>query len=423
MKYKKYEGNSYNIYTIKTNKFKNCIINVLFKDNIENFSDLASQNILKIVMSDTNKTYSKHRDLAIRKEELYNTSFYTDGYRMGNSFVAKFGVDFIAPEFIKEKNYLDEVIEFYFDMIMNPNVTNDEFDLTTFNVAKENMILSLKRIHENGTKYSVKRALQTSNINSISTKYLEEEDYEKVTPSNLYKTYKKLINNSFCEIYVIGNLDMDEVVSKIKKMFTLKMIKNHDLNTYVYNEKKNKVKITKEKDDFLQAHLVMGYNVDSLNSKEKIAFALFREILAGGLNSKLYQKLRNENSLCYSLAPIYFKYDSLMLIHVSFDEKNYNKCVSLINETIKEVKKGNITKEEFERAVKFFRSSLKLSSDNIDDILSNYIMYNYNEVPLIEEYESKLLEITLEDVINVVNKLSSNFVYLLSKGDESNGKD
>ena len=50
-------------------------------------------------------------------------------------------------------------------------------------------------------------------------------------------------------------------------------------------------------------------------------------------------------------------------------------------------------------------------------------MYNYNEVPLIEEYESKLLEITLEDVINVVNKLSSNFVYLLSKGDESNGKD
>ena len=423
MQYKKYEGNSYNIYTIKTDKFKNCVINVLFKDNIDKFEDLASLNILKLVMNDNNKTYNKRRSLSIKKEELYNSYFYTDGYRIGNSFLAKFGIDFIAPEFIKEKEYLDNVIEFYFDMIMNPNVVNDEFDLKTFNIEKEKIIVSLKRIHENATKYSVKRALQTSGIDSVSTKYLEEEDYEKVTPATLYKTYKKIINNSFCEIYIIGNLNMDEVVSKIKKSFNLKMIKNHEFNTYVYNKKSKKVSITKEKDNFIQANLVMGYNVDKLNDKEKIAFTIFREILAGGLNSKLYQKLRNDNSLCYSLSPIYFKYDSLMLIHVSFDEKNYQKCVSLINKTIREMKKGNITNDEFERAVKFLKSSIKLSNDNIDNILSNYIMHNYGEVPLIEEYEQKLLEITLEDVINVVNKLSSNFVYLLSKGDNDNGKD
>lgn len=423
MKYKKYDGNSYNIYTIKTDKFKSCIINVVFKDKLEKYEDLASLNMLKAVMSDNNKTYNKHRKLAIRKEELYNTSFYTDGYRVGDSYLAKFGVEFIAPEYIKEENYLDEVIKFYFDMILNPNVTNDEFDLKTFNLEKENMILSLKRIHENSTKYSVKRSLQTSSIDSFSTKYLEEEDYEKVTPSSLYKVYQKLINNSFCEVYIIGNLDMDSVVSKIKRAFNIKMIKNHEYHTYIYNDKVKKVKVTKEKDNFLQAHLIMGYNIDELNLKEKIAFSVFKEILAGGLNSKLYQKLRNENSLCYSLTPIYFKYDSLMLIHVSFDEKNYKKCVSMINQEIREIKNGNISDDEFERVIKYIRTSIKLSSDNISDILSNYIVHNYDQIPLIEEYESKLLEITIDDVVNIVNKLSANFVYLLSKGDESNGKD
>ena len=36
MQYKKFEGSTYNIYTVKTDKFKSCIINVIFRDNIEN---------------------------------------------------------------------------------------------------------------------------------------------------------------------------------------------------------------------------------------------------------------------------------------------------------------------------------------------------------------------------------------------------
>ena len=422
MKYKKYDGTSYNIYTVKTDKFKNCVISVIFKDNLKDYSDLASLNMLKLIMRDNNKTYNNHRSLVIKKEELYSASFYTDGYRVGNSFLAEFGIDFISPEFIKEKDYLDEVIKFNFDMIMNPNVTNDEFDLKTFNLKKDDLILSLKRIHENGTKYSVKRALQTSNINTISTKYLEESDYKKITPSSLYKTYKKLINNSFCEIYVVGNLDMDEVVSKIKKNFNLKMIKNHSLETFINNCDAKKTKSVHEKDEFMQAHLVMGYTIPELDTKEKIAFGIYREILAGGMNSKLYKKLRVENSLCYSLAPIYFKYDSLMLIHVSFDEVNYKKCVNLIKSEIKKIKNGEISTEEYERAIQFSKNSLKVAHDNINQILGNYIVYNYGEIPLLDEYENMISEVTIDDVIKVANKLIYNFTYLLSKGDNKDEK-
>ena len=423
MQYKKYEGNAYNIYTIKTDKFKSCIINVVFKDNFTDKSDKAHLNVLKNMLVKSNKTYSKHRDLVIRREELYNTSFYTCSHRIGQSLELEMGVEFIAPEFIKEENYLKDVIEFNFDMIKNPDVENDEFNLKNFNIVIDNLILGTKRVHESGARYSYKRALQTMDPDALVANYLEEEDYQRITPTSLYEFYKKVINNWLCEIYVIGNLNMDEVVSLIKKNFALKMIKDRELICYVDNKKRKKVKVTKEQDEFIQAHLVIGYNIEKLSEKELITFSVFREILGGGLNSKLYQKLRADNSLCYSLQPIYYKFDRLLLIHVSFDEKNYKKCVKLINESIKEIKDGKVSEDEFTRAIAYIKSSMKASKDNINNILDNYILHNYIDLPLIDECDKLFDSVKIEDVINIANKLTPNFVYLLAKGDNENGKD
>lgn len=415
MQYKKYDGNSYNIYTIKTDKFKSCIINVIFRNNLDDPNILAHLNMLKSIMVQTNKTYNTRRDLIIKTEELYNASFYTSVHRLGNSYEIGFGTEFINPYYVKEKNYLDNIIEFNFDMINNPDVKNDEFNLKMFNVVKERLILSSESIIESGPKFSIKRAFYNMDPDSLSSKYMEREDYEKITPTSLYKTYKKIIENSICDIYVVGDIDMDEISQKIKKYFNLKMVKNHELDLYTQNKKRKKIKIIKEKSNYLQANLVVGYNIDSLDEKEKIAFRFFVEIFGGGLSSKLYQNLREKNSLCYSVRPIYYKYDNLLFVHVAFDEQNYDEAVKLIEQSMKEMKNGKITEEEFDRAKKSLQFSFKLSKDNINSIMDNYIFYNLKEVPILEEYENKLCDVTVNDVVAVAKKVTQNFVYLLGK--------
>ena len=418
MQYKKYECNTYNIYTIKTNRFKSCVLSVIFRDNIKDKKILPYITMLKSIMADSNKTYNKHRDMTIRSEELYNASFYTSGNRFGNSYSFELGTEFINPLYVKEKNYLDDVISYNFDMILNPNVENDEFDLKVYNKVKENVITNIERIHESGPKYSFKRALYNMDNKSISSYYVSREDIENITPSKLYTKYKEIINNSLCDIYVIGDLDMDEVVSIIKKKFNPKMIKQRELELYIDNKKHKKVRIFKEKDKFVQANMVCGFNIDRLDGKEKLAVKLFNEIAAGGMNSKLYQKLRVENSLCYSLSPIYYKYDNLFLLHVSFDETNYNKATKLIDKAMIELKNGNITEEEFDRAKKSLQFSFKVAKDSINTVLDNYIFHNLDGIPLLEDYEEELSKITIDDVVNVANKLTPNFIYLLGKGDE-----
>lgn len=417
MQYKKFEGSTYNIYTIKTDKFKSCIINVIFRDNIKNKDILANLSMLKSLIVDSSKKYPNRRELSIRCEELYNASFFASVHRLGNSYELNLGTEFINPEFVKEKNYLDEIIKFNFEMILNPNVVNDEFDLKSFNVVKNKLITSTKRIRESGPKYAIKRAFYNMDPDSLSSLYMEESDYERITPSSLYKNYKDIINKSVCDVYVIGNMDMEEVVSKIKEEFNIKMVKNHSFELYTKNKKRKKVKVVKETDEYVQANLVCGYNIDDLNEKEKIAMRFFVEIFGGGMNSKLYQNLRVKNSLCYGVRPIYYKYDNLLFVHVSFDECNYDKAVKLIKESMKDMVSGNITLEEFDRAKKSLQFSFKLSKDNITSILDNYIFNNLGEIPILEDYENKINDITLEDVVNVSKKLTPNFIYLLGKGD------
>lgn len=415
MQYKKYEANSYNIYTIKTDKFKSCIVNTIFRNDLDDPNILAHLNMLKSILVQTNKTYNTRRNLIIKCEELYNASFFASVHRLGNSYEFDVGTEFINPYYVKEKDYLDNVLEFNFDMIKNPNVNDDEFDFKIFNIVKEKLILASESIVESGPKYSIKRAFLNMDPDSLSSKYMEREDYEKITPTSLYKTYKQIIEKSICDIYVIGDMDMDEVAEKIKKYFNLKMVKNHELDLYTENKKRKKVKTVRENSEYVQANLVIGYNIDTLNEKEKIAFRFFVEIFGGGMNSKLYQNLRVKNSLCYSVRPIYYKYDNLLFVHVSFDEINYDKTVKLINQAMRDMKNGKITEEEFDRAKKSLQFSFKLSKDNISSIMDNYIFHNLGEVPILEDYENKLCDITIEEVVEIGKKITPNFVYLLGK--------
>lgn len=419
MQYKKYECKAYNIHTVKTDKYKSCIIEVIFRDNIIDNKIMSELLMLRKILCSSNKNYKNKRELCIKREELYNAFFQTNSSRIGESYELSFSTEFINPYYIKEENYIDELISFSFDMILNPDVNNDEFNLKKFNVAKESTLIGIDKIHESGPRFSIKRALENMDPNSLSSKYITKEEIELMTPSSLYKTYNNIITSSICDVYVIGDLDMDDVVEKINKYLNLKVIKNHELNLYVDNKKRKKALIVKETDEFVQANLVVGYNVDELNDKEKIIVKVFIEIFGGGITSKLFQNLREKNSLCYGVRPIYYKYDNLLFVHVSFDEENYDKAMKLINSSMDEMKKGIISDEEFDRAIKSLLFSTKMTKDSIGRVLDNYIFNDLGQIPLIDEIETKLLEITKEDVINISKKFTLNFTYLLGKDGEN----
>lgn len=419
MEYKIHDCKSYKIHTIKTDKFKNCSMEIMFRKKLDK-KEITQNNMLVDMITHSSKRYPKKRDVAIELENLYSASFRGFTTRLGSSVMLSFVLDFLNPKYC-EKGYLEEVLSMPFEMLLNPNISNGKFDERSFNIIKNRLKSDIESLKENAAKYAFRRSLLNMDENSPSsynmTGYLE--DLESITPSNLVDSYNKLLSDYTCDIFVIGNLDMEEVVSTIKSKFNNRTIKVDKIKLYVDNDLRKKHIDVEETGKYEQDSFIMIYNLDNLNERERnFVIHIYNIILgSGGLTSKLYRYLREENSLCYNVSSMVQKYDGLLMIYSGIDAKDKDLCIELVNKAMKEMSNGEFSDTELDNAIKTVISSLKMGEDTQGGIINNYLFNYLDNLPLYEERVKEFKTVTKEEVINISKKIKLNTIYLL-KGED-----
>ena len=416
MKYKTYNCNSFNIYTIKTDRFKTSHLEVIFK-NVLKKEEIGTYSFLADMLSEGCKKYPRKKDLITRFEELYKIVIYASTMRVGNVIDLHVSLDFINPEYIEDEGYIEDVIKTLFEVINNPNVCNDEFDLKTFNIVKERLRREINSLKENPVKQSIKEAIKTMDSNSPTSYEIlgTIEELENITPAKLYNAYKSLRKNFKVDVFLIGNLDMDNVASLIKKYFKNRYIIENKLDLMVDNKEIKRLVVKSMASDNVQANLVMIFNLKKLTEIEKnITFNVFNYLYgSGGLTSKLYQSIREKNSLCYAISSMYLKYDKLLLVHISLEQANVKKATSLVKKELKNMQVGNFTEEELKDAINNMIVSLDMAQDNNVSIINNYVFHVFDNLPMPEERVEMFKNIKKEDVINVAKKVKLNTVFTL----------
>lgn len=404
-----YKG--YNLYTIKTEKFKTCHIEIIFRNNV-NVYELTIRNVLFDILIESTKKYKTNRLLKLRLEELYNACIYTTTTKTGEAIITNLCIDFLNPEY-SEESIVEDSLKLLFEIIFNPLVYNNEFDSLTLEYIKKRQESDLKSIIENPTKKAIINALKT--LKSTPTSYDTNgniEDLYKINTSNLYEYYNKVLENDYIDIFIIGNLDMDKTSNIIKKYNKFNTIKNHKFNIYTKEIKRKLIKTTSES-SYNQSKLVLFLNLNNLTTREKNYVSnLYNIILGGGsLQTKLSKKLRIDNSLCYNVSSSYLKYDNLIMIYTGITINEEEKAIKLIKECIKEMK-SNITDEELNEAKELITTSLKMIPDNPGRIIDNQF---YNELGLIDDLQTRIetfKEITKEEIYNLTNKITLCNIYI-----------
>lgn len=422
MKYKAFEFDTFTIYTIKTDKFKNCHMEITFYDNAKK-EELGLRNFLVDMLCHSTKKYPKRKDLVIQLEELYQSFFYGVSSKVGNMVLSSFVYDFINPVYVNDTSYLKKVLSFPFEIIENPNVKEEAFDERIFQIIQKRILSDIESIKENSMNYAFQHALQNMDSDSITSASVlgTKEEIQGITPESLYEYYRKFYENSLCNIYIIGDLDMEEVAKIIQGAFHNNCVKNHSVMPYVQNKLRKRELVTKEPSNFGQTNLIVGFNLEKLSKEEMFGgLAFFDEILcSGGLKSKIYAALREDNQLCYSVSSIVSKYDGMYYVYVGLDEKNVSLAVKLIKKCIKEMAQGKISDEEMEMARKQLSTSLEIVLDNQNSLVNNYTFHTIVGSPLYKDLKDTYKNITKKDLKSLGKKLKINFVYALQGEGES----
>ena len=423
MIYKTYKTNSYNIYTIKTDKFKTCHMEIIFRNNIKK-EEITKRSLLTELLVENTSKYNTRRKMIIELEDLYNSYFYGITNRVGSSILTAFCFDFINPKLVNEK--IDEFIKFPLEAILKPNVSNDEFDITTFEYIKERVKKDIESIVEEPKNYSISKLLENMCKNTESKININGyiEDLDNINNSNLFDYYKEMIKHDYIDIYIIGNLDLDNVSKIIEDNFKINILKSHKVNYNIINKSINVPKKIYDYYPFSQENICIGYNIENPTDFEKNYVAhVFNNILGGGsLESKLYQTLRNENSLCYNCVSLYHKYDNLILLHTAISKKNENTAINLMKKAMSDMKKGNITTKEIDNAKQLIITTINISLDVPGRIIDNYLFKNLYGLEDLDTRVQKYNKVTKQDIMNFAKKIKLNTILCVRDGENERNK-
>lgn len=421
MEYKKIENNEYNIHIINSNRFKTmCIELVLTKEFNE--KDIAYSNLLTGNMVYSTKKYNTKNKIAIAGEELYGARVSSSYSISGKCQSLSFSLGFLNPKYTEEK-YLKESIDFLYEVIFNPNVKNEEFDNDFFDIIKKENIVKVNSIKDNpnsfaGVEYSKIMYKGTpSSRGSIPT--LEELD--KITPKNLYEFYKALFEGSYrINVIIAGEIEDESTILSLVEN-KLKNIKGSKEKLEFKIEHKYNDKLIEKIDSlpYNQSKLYMGYRLNNLTMHEMTHVLRVYNTILGTMNdSLLFNIVREENSLCYSIGSYYSKYNPSLTIYAGINKTNYDKTVELIKKCVELMK----DKKTIERLMPFAKKTINTYLNNYYDDgraqINYYFSSEFEYTEDIETIREKIESVTVDEIIALNDKISLSVIYLL-KGDNN----
>ncbi len=420
MKYKKFNESSYTLNIIKTNRFKTCRIEIVFRSNF-NVDELTKRSMLLDLLTFSSNKYPTQREMSIALENLYNSSFYSINSKLGNSLISSICFEFINPKYIKNIT-LKEFLSFPFEAIQNPHIQNDRFDELDFNIIKNRLKAEILSIKDNPKKYAFLQAFKKMCPNQPISYEINGniESLNKLSVKDLFNFYKYFMNHNYCDIFIVGDLPFKETSSIIKESFNLRSIKNFPIILRTDFLPKSRVKKFASKENYKQSNLVIACQVLKLTKIEELsAFPIFNTIFGGNsLDTKLAKYLRQQNAFCYSTASYYFKYDHILLIHAGINKKNKNIAIKLIKKALKEMQKGDFNEKELKNAKKSITNILKRMEDTQSSIVNNYLFKNIDDLPLYEDRIPLIENVTKNDIIKIANKIKIDTIFMLEGVDD-----
>ncbi len=412
MEYRKILKSSYNLHLIKTDKFKTLFFKFVFRDDLIK-EDVTIRNLLINMLDESTSKYNTNRLLNIRKEELYDLSTNFRNRRVGNQILSELSFEMIDTLYT-EKSCLYETIDFIKEVIFNPLFTLEKLNLEKKLLYED--IKELDTIPNVKALLSLKRTMDSNNSFSIQTSgYLD--DLEKITLDDIKTYYKKFINNSLIDIYVVGNIDFYEIEKLITeniKFNTIKKEKDSIYNNYI--NKKKVIAIKEEDSNYKQSKLCIGLNIKNPSDTDiKYNAILYNMILGNSPESLLFNNVREKKSLAYDVTSSYFKNDNIIIITTGINKENYKLCIDAIKCEIKNIENGNFTSSHLENCKTLIKSILKESFDFQNTITEYYFGLSYLKLDNIERQIENIDKVTKEDIIEFSKKVKIDSIYFLKE--------
>lgn len=318
--------------------------------------------------------------------------------------------------------HIDKAIDVLTDMLFNSEFNENDIE------KEAKVIIEEISMYEDNPEDIVFTELQKNVWKNSPLEYSilgTKENISNFKQQDFFNYMKEKYVGENTVIAIAGNFDKERILNTIKDKVKnmIKGVSSLEANkSYVYIPSKTKVY-----KDIEQLHLVISFEGVSFNSKYNYSMSLLNTIFGGGMSSILFQKIREEHGLAYSIYSYNSNYinNGLFNIYVGLNKSQLDKTISIIKHEINNLKKVKISKEQIDKTKEQLKSNyiigLESTSNRMSSIGRSKILLGRIKTP--DEIIKEVDLIKKEDIdylIDTVFNIDKMSISLVGRVDDIN---
>lgn len=302
--------------------------------------------------------------------------------------------------------YFETAIDLHADMLMNPLIPRKELEKERKVVIEE-----IAKTNDNPENKLYENMVQSFYINHPYKRKVigKKEIIENISREEIFNFYNSWYNPSNMITVVVGDIDTTQALDLIKKNFNRPEAKNCKNPKYKSDKNIEKqIEIT-AKDKVKNGYMLIGFRgVPQENRADSYALDVLATILGDGRTSKLYQAVKEQKQLAYSISAGHasMKDDSLVFVRANFTPENKDKVKKAIFDEITKVRNGNIDEQEISTAKNIIERDTFYARESTSNIANElgYTTLVYGDAKYYDEYIDNIKKVTKADLIRVAKK-------------------
>ena len=240
---------------------------------------------------------------------------------------------------------------------------------------------------------------------------------QSLTRKQMLKYGRQVTDEIPLYVCASGKVNHEQLVELCTEKFKQKKVNGtipHDI--YKANQS---VKVV-QKSDITQSNLFWGLSFDRelMNDRDRCAFSIFNVAMGAGMASRLFQKVREDKGLAYSVYSTSDLYRDCVDWGVSLATDSH-KLKTALDLSVSEVKKflrHGFVKDELERTKTNILGSMHLGADSPEKRVLRMaeLMLHLGEFHTMEEVEKKVRSIEEDEIIATMNRMFNSAKYSIA---------
>jgi predicted Zn-dependent peptidase len=256
--------------------------------------------------------------------------------------------------------HLDESVDILSDILMNSTITSA-------NIEREKLVVTeeIREINESPSDHIHELfSLDFWRNQPIGWPIMGTEETVHSYDRRRLKAYmKRNYQAGHTVVAAAGNVSHRKLVGLIKEKL--------DFPTGISNDRKPAIKSTGTSMKFFpnnsnQIHVCLGFPGIGYNSPDRLKLLVLNTYLGGGMSSVLFQKIREERGLAYTVFtfPDFYRDEGVFGAYLATDRKHFQSAVEIMLNEFKKIKKKKLSESKLARIKDQFKGNMLLGMES-----------------------------------------------------------